>query len=186
MNFGRRIEISIFAALFSVPATAALGQDASFGCKVLLCAASSNPSWSGIPYCAPVMQQLFHDLAKGGNWPTCPEGATSGIAYQPYQQCSPPFENYSPTQSGQSNGEAFTLTSDANGSVCANPTILPAGCTWTVSPTDAGKQGGACSIKNTYLQTTAATANADPYYVTITPQGAPPIKLWFNLNGLQD
>lgn len=40
-------------------------QDASFGCKVLLCAAASAPSWSGIPYCVPVMQALFRQLANG-------------------------------------------------------------------------------------------------------------------------
>lgn len=45
-------------------------QDASFGCKVLLCAAASNPSWSGIPYCVPVMTQLFRMLARGRPWPT--------------------------------------------------------------------------------------------------------------------
>jgi hypothetical protein len=33
-------------------------QDASFGCKVLRCAA--------IPYCVPVMQALFRQLAKSG------------------------------------------------------------------------------------------------------------------------
>jgi len=40
-------------------------QDATFGCKVLLCAAASTPSWSGIPYCVPVMQQLFTRSRKG-------------------------------------------------------------------------------------------------------------------------
>jgi hypothetical protein len=34
-------------------------QDAEFGCKVLLCAAASNPSWPQMPYCVPVMNQLY-------------------------------------------------------------------------------------------------------------------------------
>ena len=46
-------------------------QDASFGCKVLLCALSSAPGWSAIPYCVPVMNQLFTSLAMGGGWPIC-------------------------------------------------------------------------------------------------------------------
>jgi hypothetical protein len=52
----------------------ARAQDASFGCKVLLCAAATAPGWPGIPYCVPVMQTLFRQLAKGGGWPSCPEG----------------------------------------------------------------------------------------------------------------
>ena len=51
----------------SVPAQA---QDASFGCKVFLCAAASQPSWQGISYCVPVMQELFAGMRKGRGWPT--------------------------------------------------------------------------------------------------------------------
>ena len=54
-------------------------QDASFGCKVLLCAMSTNPSWSGIPYCVPVMNQLFSQLAVGGSWPVC-VGASANVS----------------------------------------------------------------------------------------------------------
>jgi hypothetical protein len=53
------------ALLVAVVTMCALGgtgrghaQDASFGCKVLRCAA--------IPYCVPVMQALFRQLAKSG------------------------------------------------------------------------------------------------------------------------
>src|SRR4051812_25666267 len=68
------------AAALVVPAKA---QDASFGCKVLLCAAASAPGWSGIPYCVPVMQQLFRNLAKGQGWPTCSEGNAGSVGYDP-------------------------------------------------------------------------------------------------------
>ena len=56
------------ALMAPLPASA---QDASFGCKVLLCALSSVPGWSAIPYCVPVMNQLFRSLATGGGWPIC-------------------------------------------------------------------------------------------------------------------
>ncbi len=71
---------SLSIALGIIP-MAAPAQDASFGCKVLLCAAATAPSWSGIPYCVPVMQQLFRQLAKGGGWPACPDGQTSGLGH---------------------------------------------------------------------------------------------------------
>lgn len=64
-------------------------QDASFGCKVLLCAAASSPSWSGIPYCVPVMHDLFHRLARGHGWPTCPEGHASRLQYEEFKPCPP-------------------------------------------------------------------------------------------------
>jgi hypothetical protein len=43
------------AGLLTLALTAGLpgitkAQDAEFGCKVLLCAAASNPSWPQIPY----------------------------------------------------------------------------------------------------------------------------------------
>jgi hypothetical protein len=59
-------------------------QDASFGCKVLLCAAATAPSWSAIPYCVPVMRQLIALLAKGEGWPSCAQAAASPPGYQPY------------------------------------------------------------------------------------------------------
>jgi hypothetical protein len=34
-------------AVFTAPVHA----EDEFGCKVLLCAASENPSWRGVPYC---------------------------------------------------------------------------------------------------------------------------------------
>lgn len=49
-------------------------QDASFGCKVLLCAAATAPGWTGIPYCVPVMQQLIRQVGRAGAWPVCLEG----------------------------------------------------------------------------------------------------------------
>ena len=72
--------ISMSPLLLGGPAAA---QDASFGCKVLLCAAAATPSWSGIPYCVPVMRQLFTQLANGDGWPTCSQGDASPVGYPP-------------------------------------------------------------------------------------------------------
>ena len=65
----------------------ASAQDASFGCKVLLCAAAVAPGWAAIPYCVPVMQELFRQLALKRPWPVCVEASKSGIGYEPRPPC---------------------------------------------------------------------------------------------------
>jgi hypothetical protein len=89
-------------------------QDASFGCKVLVCAAASNPSWLSIPYCVPVMQQLFGQIAKGGGWPGCAQAGTSAsnVGSQRYQHC-PTGSIAVSAPSGQSG-----YATDSNGSSC--------------------------------------------------------------------
>lgn len=60
------------AALAMTPAARA--QDASWGCQILLCAASKNPSWQGVGYCVPPMQKLISAMKKPGfSWPICEE-----------------------------------------------------------------------------------------------------------------
>lgn len=66
----------------------ARAQDASFGCKVLLCAAATAPSWAGIPYCVPVMQQLIRQVARGGAWPVCLEGQVASSPSAPAGQAA--------------------------------------------------------------------------------------------------
>lgn len=51
------------AALAFAP-TGAEAEDASWGCQVLLCAASQNPSWQGVPYCVPPMKRLIAAMSK--------------------------------------------------------------------------------------------------------------------------
>ena len=64
----------------------ARAQDASFGCKVLLCAAATAPGWTGIPYCVPVMQQLIRQVGRGGAWPVCLEGQVASPPAAPASQ----------------------------------------------------------------------------------------------------
>lgn len=61
--------------------SAAHAGDASFACKVLLCSAATNPSWSSIPYCVPIMQQAIYMQAWGIAIGICAEaqrGASDG------------------------------------------------------------------------------------------------------------
>lgn len=139
-------------------------QDALFGCKVLLCAAASAPSWSGIPYCVPVMQTLFRQLAKGGGWPSCSEGTASGLGYEPYQACPAGLTAAQPASDGGGVSPA------ENGSLCADLTKPQQVCS--------GGDGG-CT---TTYPTTQRDPRSDPYYVDInTANGAQ--RFHFSLQG---
>ena len=87
-------------------------QDASFGCKVFLCVLATAPSWSGIPYCVPLVKQALRDLARGRPWPVCSEGKASAPVFQPWDPC--PAGLVPATQTGQS------FIADENGSMCVS------------------------------------------------------------------
>jgi hypothetical protein len=59
-----------------------------WGCEVLLCASSSNPSWHGVASCHPPMEKLISAMA-GWNftWPACPEAGTGPPGYEKYEPC---------------------------------------------------------------------------------------------------
>jgi hypothetical protein len=61
-----------------------------WGCHVLLCAASDNPSWQSVPSCHPPMYKLIACKFKTFGacpWPTCPEGGTGEPGYQKFEDC---------------------------------------------------------------------------------------------------
>lgn len=165
-----------------VLAPGAHAQDASFGCKVLLCATATAPAWSGIPYCVPVMQQLFRDLAHGGGWPVCPEGHASGVGYDPYLPCpaglsptlttplgiaGPGLAQASPVQA--INGQA--QTPDPEGNLCADLS----------KPQQVCGTAGVSSCQTTYA-TIPRDTRANPYFVDIvTTNGAQ--RFYFSLQG---
>ncbi|HZX84490.1 MAG TPA: hypothetical protein VFF19_13060, partial [Reyranella sp.] len=135
----------------------AIAQDASFGCKVLLCAAATAPGWSGIPYCVPVMQQLFRSLAHGGSWPTCPEGNAGRLGFEPYFPCP---GGTTPMQ--RTGGDSDALVPAPNGDRCADTSKPRRGC-------HSGDDG---SCETTY-PTTPRQARTEPNYVDIsTANGA--------------
>lgn len=140
-------------------------QDASFGCKVLLCAAATAPSWSGIPYCVPVMQTLFRQLAKGGGWPSCPEANASGLGYEPYQACPTGLTS---AQSGADG--AVGISAAPNGNLCADLSKPQQVCS--------GGDGG-CT---TTYPTTARDPRSDPYYVDISTANGTQ-RFYFSLQG---
>jgi len=72
--------IGVSAVIALAPATPSQAQDATFPCKVLLCAAATSPSWTQIPYCVPIMQQAIFMQAWGIAVGACAAGQSSGGA----------------------------------------------------------------------------------------------------------
>jgi hypothetical protein len=63
-------------------------QASDWGCEVLLCAASDNPSWHGVESCHPPMERLITAMKRPGfSWPTCPEGEAGKPGYDRYADC---------------------------------------------------------------------------------------------------
>lgn len=170
--------IVAFTAPFSAAVAPAQAQDASFGCKVLLCAAAVSPSWSGIPYCVPVMTQLFRQLARGGSWPNCAEGgANSGLGYEPYHACPGGTFAYTATSGGGDRATYGAWTQDPNGEFCADPVQL------------SQNTGSDCNSDNCPITTRPSYTPSprprrdDPYYVDLTPTGQATSRFYFSLRG---
>lgn len=141
------------ALVLSASSQCASAQDASFGCKVLLCAAASNPGWSGIPYCVPVMTQLFRMLKRFQPWPTCPEGNAGGLGYEPYEDCPA-----GTTPAGGPVGDNGTIQiGDPNGTYCARPNPSAGRC----------PDNSSASCEGDYILT-SRTPRAEEHYVDIT------------------
>ncbi|NRP76002.1 hypothetical protein ILFOPFJJ_06926 [Ensifer psoraleae] len=87
--FVKLMRINVVAGLFvSATISAAPATASEWGCEVLLCAASSNPSWRGVPSCHPPMMRLISAMKKPGfDWPTCPEAGTGSPGFERYAAC---------------------------------------------------------------------------------------------------
>lgn len=86
--------VCLFAALTTtVAATYPVhGQDASWGCQILLCAASSNPSWRGVPYCIAPMTRLLKAMKKPRfKWPICHEAKSGAPGRMLFEECPTGF-----------------------------------------------------------------------------------------------
>jgi hypothetical protein len=157
---------SLCAAALIVPAKA---QDASFGCKVLLCTAASAPGWSGIPYCVPAMQQLFSNLAKGQGWPTCPEGNAGSVGYDPLDDCpqaTTAADRQEVSTSDNGMGIAYRYAANPSGLYCVPPDQLNSDASYASSNDNVTVRG----------------QRADPYYVDITTADSTS-RFWFSLDG---
>jgi hypothetical protein len=142
----------------------AAAQDASFGCKVLLCSAATSPGWPSIPYCVPIMQNLFRLLARGGGWPSCDEARTSSLGYEPYQACP---QGQTPVRAGEDLGTAPLESPD--GSLCADLSKPQQEC------------GAATGCRTRYPTTSRATRR-EPHFVDIATESGVQ-RFYFSLRG---
>ncbi|WP_246776986.1 hypothetical protein [Microvirga sp. VF16] len=163
-----RSSAQMMVALFVLAASPVAAQDASFGCKVLLCAAASTPSWSGIPYCLPVMTQLFKQLALGKPWPVCSEGNASAPGYEPYEPCAPG------KVSVRQNDQGHYLADEQGGQ-----------CTALVAETDRRFKELNCEAGHACIDPNALErriGREKPYYVDLA-YGGQTKRFWFSLSG---
>ncbi|MBB6469167.1 hypothetical protein HNQ96_005056 [Aminobacter lissarensis] len=73
------------AAASSFPCAALASE---WGCKILLCASSSDPSWRGVPACHAPMYKLISAMKQPGfSWPTCPEAGTGRPGHEQFEDC---------------------------------------------------------------------------------------------------
>ncbi len=161
----------------------AVAQGASFGCKVLLCAASQNPSWHGVSYCVPPMTKLIAIReVHPGYWPICAETGTGKPGRQNYQDCP---EGWTETM--------LQSTAGRNGADRGRP-----GCRRQVSVECPRSRGGRNSASNInqisrsvtdghvqclQTETMARHPRTDPHFFDIQDKSTGKIsRHWFNLN----
>lgn len=132
-----------------------------WGCEVLLCAASSNPSWQGVQACHPPMHRLISEMSRPGfSWPTCPGAGTGAPGFERYEECP---SGWHPTfdQTRESGGGSLSL------------------CARTVN-TCGGRFSHRADCETT--ETQPRPVRSDPYFFDIRNQdGSGVIRHWFNL-----
>ncbi len=80
------VMITVLLATFALPSRHV--EASEWGCEVLLCAASDNPTWHGVASCRPPMERLIDAMKRPGfSWPTCPEGGAGKPGYERYADC---------------------------------------------------------------------------------------------------
>ena len=113
------------------------------------------------------MQQLFRQLAKGGGWPTCPEGQASGLGHEPYLPCP---AGWTPSDSA-TRREDLAAAPTPNGSLCLDLSKPTRDCS-SVSE-------GGCQ---TNYPSQSRQARDEPYFVDITT-GNGQQRFYFALRG---
>ena len=168
----------------------ARAQDAEFGCKVLLCAAASNPSWPSIPYCVPVMNQL-HAMMRSVRfrWPVCTAAGTGAPGYEPYQPCPTGWQETSSNTGNGDNGVSPYLSSGGN-DLCARrlpqqssgrpvQASVPGG--QIQCPGSDGDNGGGIGSSQTCIESMLRPRNERPYYFDVRGADSNQSRVWFNV-----
>lgn len=157
--------ISLFATQSFAPVNVR-AQDAEWGCQVLLCAAASNPSWHGIPYCVPPMQKLITRMALlGFTWPSCTAAGTSKPGHEIYDSCP----------AGMSVGSTKISKRDTNDDIPNLCVKFTPECT-DLSPYERDRRN--CGEP---IESIARPVRAEPYYFDIPNAKGDKERFWFDL-----
>jgi hypothetical protein len=188
----RFIRSLTFSTLLAVSAWAsAKAQDAEFGCKVLLCAAASNPSWPSIPYCVPVMNQLYAMMRSlRFRWPVCTAAGTGAPGYEPYQPCPAGWQETSSfADGGGDTGVSNSMRSGSN-DLCARPIPsqsvgrsvqagVPGG--QIQCPVSDGDNGGGMNSGQMCIEYMPRPLSERPYYFDMRGVDGHQSRVWFNV-----
>lgn len=140
--------------------------DAEWGCQVLLCAASANPSWHGVPYCVPPMVKLITEMAKPHfSWPICAGAGTKAPGYEKYADCP--------------SGYAIGYTSSGgDNSSHSEPNL----CVKTIN--HCGSRSYFGHDGDSFVETISEPrpVRGQPYYFDIRQSSGATQRFWFDLN----
>lgn len=154
-------KLLIVAGLLSAAVMTTTPAKASdWGCEVLLCAASQNPSWHSVQQCLPPMHRLISEMRRPGfSWPTCPGAGTGRPGFERHEECPEGWQPAMDPGADRSNGQNH--------------------CSRTVNTC-----GGQFSHRDDCQQVEyqPRPVRADPYYFDIQQAEGGTIRHWFNLN----
>ncbi|MEZ2129799.1 hypothetical protein AAE028_18825 [Sinorhizobium sp. CB9] len=164
---------------FAPSATPAKAENPSWGCQVLLCAASQNPSWPGVPYCVPPMTKLIAAMKEPGfSWPICHEANAGKPGHETYGDCpSGTTVGYSSQMGNGWSGEPDQCIKTVD--VCRTPGqhASDADLRGGVIRRSFGDRGNSCIEQIA----TPRPRRADPYYFDIPNDKGVKERFWFDL-----
>ncbi|MHC2296012.1 hypothetical protein [Rhizobium mongolense] len=170
----------MLGSTFGPPLMPANAEDASWGCQVLLCAASQNPSWHGVPYCVPPMTRLISAMKEPGfSWPICHEANAGKPGHETYDDCpAGTIVGYSSQGNNGWRGEPDQCIKAVD--VCRSPSQggSEAGCRGTLIRRSFGDRGDTCIEQIA----TPRPRRANPYFFDVPNDQGVKQRFWFNLN----
>ncbi len=172
------VAVTVSAGVGLAPTSAKPG-DASWGCQVLLCAASRNPSWHGVGYCIPPMTKLISAMKKPGfSWPACQEAKAGKPGYEVYEDC-PAGTTIGYTAHGENGSQREPNQCIKTVSRCQSignrDTVM-----WSLdsSRSEISSNDFGCMQKIATLR----PRRADPFFFDIPNDQGVMQRFWFNLN----
>jgi hypothetical protein len=179
----RRLLIAVAALAatgFTTSSWSAGAEDASWGCQVLLCASSQNPSWHGVPYCVPPMMRLIAAMKDPGfDWPICHQANAGKPGREDVDECpAGSTVGYSTQGDNGWRGEPDQCVKTVD--VCRSPGLRsdPTELSGRTIRRSFGDDGNGCVQQIA----TPRPRRANPYFFDIPNDAGVKKRFWFTLN----